>query len=105
MTYRTDRKTGLPIIDKADGDRLDYPFNFTELLAPVQDEIDTAAPDGFAFVVTGATLMSQQASKYIATAVVEGGTAGVDASVQCTIKTKGGRIFERTILLSIKERM
>ena len=39
--YSIDKCTKLPIIDKADGETLDYPFNFTELLQDVDDKIAT----------------------------------------------------------------
>lgn len=103
--YSIDRATGLPIIDKADGDTLDYPFNFVELLAPDKDEIDLLANDSVRFTVAGAVLDSQIADKYVATAMISGGLAGATASVQCDIRTKAGRRFERTILIRIVERM
>lgn len=102
--YSIDKSTKLPIIDKADGETLDYPFNFTELLQDVDDKIATTTGTSVAFTLDpGITLVSQQNDDYIAAPLISGGTIGAKHSVRCTITTQAGRVFERTILLNIKE--
>lgn len=86
---------GLPTIQKAASERLDYPFDFTNLLAG--DTIaahEVIAQNGItcdATLVTGA----------IVAAWVLGGTAGQKYTVACKVTGASGRIFERTIVLDV----
>lgn len=102
--YTTDIKTGLPIIDKGDGETLDYPFDFTEMLTDVNDKIANTTGVAVSYLLSaGLTLESQQNTDYVASPLIAGGTIGKKESVRCTITTLAGRVFERTILLNIKE--
>ena len=102
--YTTDIKTGLPIIDKGDGETLDYPFDFTEMLTDVDDKIANTTGSAVSYLLSaGLSLVSQQNTDYVASPLIAGGTIGAKASVRCTITTLAGRIFERTILINIKE--
>lgn len=102
--YSIDKSTKLPIIDKGDGETLDYPFDFTELLTDVDDKIANTTGSAVNYLLSaGLSLVSQQNTDYVASPLISGGTIGTKASVRCTITTLDGRVFERTILLNIKE--
>lgn len=103
--YGVDRETGLPCIDKGDGETLDYPFDFTDFLGDVSDTI-SSAPGSVTYALTGGiTLASQQNTTLIASPFISGGVAGTKCKVTCTITTTAGRVVERSIVLNIKEYM
>lgn len=78
--------------------KLDYSIDWSEWL-PTGDAISTAT-----WTVTGATLVSSSTASGIATAWIEGGTEGTDATATCRVTTTAGRIDERTIRIQIRGR-
>lgn len=102
--YSIDKKTGLPIIDKTLGEQLDYPFDFTDLLAEIEDTI-SALPGSVTFTVTeGLTLVAQSQTDYLAVPLIGGGTVGRAGKVTCRMQTAvGNRVFERSILINVVE--
>lgn len=100
--YSIDKKTGLPIIDKTLGEQLDYPFNFTDLLAEIEDTISTATGSVTFTMTEGLTLVAQSQNDYYAVPLIAGGTLGKAGMVTCRVHSAtGNRIFERSILINI----
>lgn len=95
-TYTTDSH-GLPVIDKAAAATLDYSFDWSAYLAPLNDTIT-------AHLVTmpaGLTKESEIEIDGVVTAWIAGGKAGNTYPVRCRITTAAGRIDERTVMLRI----
>lgn len=97
MSYTKD-KAGLPVIDKASSEELDYSIDFTKLLADSSDSIisyDVIADQGV-------TISSHSVSGAIVIAWASGGQPGCQYKITFNIATSGGRKFSRTIKLNIK---
>lgn len=88
-------------ISKSPGDILDYPFNWgTNWLAEIVDTITshTITPEA------GITCDSSSVVGDTVVAWISGGTAGTTYRVTCQIVTAGGRTFQQSIYIKIKER-
>lgn len=81
--------------------KLDYSIDWSSWL-PAGDTIASVA-----WTATGATVCGSPAPSVasgIATVWIEGGTDGTTATVVCQVTTTAGRIDERTIRLTVRER-
>lgn len=103
-TY-TQETPGKPTIEKDPNAVLDYPFDWTEYLAPLDDAIVSAT------FILETPLTADDARQVlspdgrIAVVWVEaGGVAGKTYRVTCRITTAEGRIDDRSIFLKIKEK-
>lgn len=97
---RTLEANAMAWIDKDPNDVADYAVDWTRWLAG--DTIDTSEFS----IVSGASLVVESSSHTdtIATVWLSGGAAGSRAQVLNRITTAGGRTFDKTITLDIKER-
>lgn len=80
-------------------DVLDYPVSWAEVMAADSDTIQTVTwtiPDDL-------TLESQSNSTTVAVAWISGGEAGTRYEIGCRIQTVGGRTYDRTIELVVRE--
>jgi len=93
-------KGGKPTIVKDPNATLDYTFNWSDWLDQVSDTIASVV------WVVGSPLVktSESFSALAATVWVSGGVVGTTIPITCRITTLGGRIDDRTIQLTIKER-
>lgn len=95
--------SGMPTIDKDPDAVLDYPFDWSDYLAPIADTIVSAV-----FVVDGTpgglVVVSSSNDATSATAIVSGGVLGQRERLTCRITTAGGRVDDRSVYLRIKER-
>lgn len=81
--------------------KLDYSIDWSSWL-PAGDTISAVA-----WTATGVTVSASPAPSHasgIATVWLEGGTKGEDATVTCRVTTTAGRIDDRTIRISVRER-
>lgn len=98
-TYYVDLKKKV-FIDKDPGSRLDYPFNWSKWLNPLNDTIQSAT-----FTVNGGcTVDLVEFDALMATAWVRDGTPLAQAALTCRIVTVGGRIEEHTVYLNITQK-
>lgn len=91
-----------PLIEKDPDATLDYPFDWTQYLAPITDTITDAE-----FILETPLVLDRHEldpTGKIAVAWVSGGTVGETHRVTCRITTAEGRIDDRSIFLKIKER-
>lgn len=94
-TYRMEN--GLPTIDKAPAECLDYTFEFADALAGDTITAHTVKVDGVA-------KEDEARAGSAITVWVAGGMHGVPARIRCTADTAGGRRLERCIVLKIADR-
>lgn len=80
-------------------DVLDYPIDWSDVLALDEDTISTVT---WTFPA-GITKVSQTEDDTVAVAWISGGTDGVRYSIGCRIQTAGGRIYDRTFELSVRQ--
>lgn len=79
---------------------VDYTFDWTAYLTPINDVISTVT-----WVLgTGLTKVSQSNTTMTATAFISGGTVGDTLTITCRITTAGGRVDDRSATLTIVER-
>jgi hypothetical protein len=78
---------------------LDYSFDWALWLEEAQDTLSSADITAIGSVV----IDSQSLTGSVATAIVSGGTVGIEAGLRCRILTAGGRIDERSLMLVIRE--
>ena len=79
---------------------LDYTFDWEDFL---EDQSDTISSATF-IVPTGLTKTNESTTDTTATVWLSGGTVGTKYSVVCRITTVGGRIDDRTIEITIREK-
>lgn len=93
---------GRPIIDKDPNALLDYIFDWTQYLAPIQDfitELEFLVDSTSGIVIDHFTSNSTGGTVWIS-----GGTDGQVGTVTCRITTNAGRIDDRSIFLNITQR-
>lgn len=91
---------GKPTIKKDPNSRLDYPFDWSEWLAEINDTIASVT-----WVIDASlTQYSSSFTAVTATIFVTGGTVSTTVPITCRITTVGGRIEDRTIYLKIVQR-
>ncbi len=91
-----------PLIEKDPDATLDYPFDWTQYLAPLTDTITAAE-----FILELPLVLDRQilnSEGTIAVAWISGGTVGETHRATCRITTAEGRVDDRSIFLKIKER-
>ena len=84
---------------------LDYPFNWADWLAGIEDtyashEFVIANPEGAAQPLA---VVSSSEDAGVITAFVSGGTLGLTHGLTCRITTNGGRVDDRTLFFKIKD--
>lgn len=100
--------TGKPVITKDPDANLDYTFDWSEWLAPIDDTIlsgnatiSTIAGDLLPANITQQAVTGNSTG---VTAWVDGGTVGNQYTVDCHIETVEGRQDDRRIYITIKDR-
>lgn len=83
---------------KSPGSLLDYGIDWTELL----EEGETV--DSADWSISGATLAQNRIDGNVTVAWVDGGESGYKAKLTCKMTTSVGRIYERTILIPVRQR-
>lgn len=79
-------------------------LDFTlDLTAPLTLDADTITA-ATVTAVTGIVLDSDTSTDTTVTAWLSGGTSGVDYPVTYTVDTAGGRTYERTIIIRVRNR-
>lgn len=87
----------LATYEKDPSDVLDYQIDWTDEMNDVSDTISSSS-----WTVSGATRDSQSNTTLLAKVWISGGSAGSTATATNTIVTAGGRTYERSITLVIK---
>lgn len=101
-SYELDSR-GRSVIPKDPSATLDFPFDWSEWLADINDTIFLV--DFIVDEVNGLVLESQSNTDTTATAWVSGGNAGVKAAfITCHIVTINGRKDDRSVYVKIKDR-
>ena len=90
--------SGRAVIEKDPNDVLDYTVDWVNILTPISDTIVSQQ-----IVTTGVTVNSSSFATTKQTAWIAGGTVGERVQVTYRIVTAGGRTFDRSIYLKIKE--
>lgn len=87
------------VINKDPDSVLDYSFDWSEWLAPVNDQILSFTMTAVGVTFTALPIDPDRPN--VATAMVAGGTPYHDASLTCRITTEGGRVEDATIYFAI----
>ena len=87
-------------LTKDPNSRLDYWWDWTDWLAPLSDEIEAAQVLGD----HGLTVETVEYDTKTVKAFISGGTVGAVAMATCRITTLAGRVEDRSIFLTIKEK-
>lgn len=93
------RPPGQPTHYKTPNEHLDYPWDFSDVLDPINDTIDS-------FTITLETGLDRYATDYsddkrVVAFISAGGTVGEIKSAVAQIVTEAGRIFERQRWIAI----
>lgn len=80
-------------------DVLDYSIDFSAIL---EADVDTIASVVWTFPA-GLTKDSQGEDAGVAVVWISGGTAGTRYEIGCRLTTVGGRVYDRTAELSVRE--
>lgn len=84
--------------EKDPDDTRDYPQNFViDLDGDTIDDVTFLLPDGL-------TSVSSSNTTTTATIFVSGGSAGSIYRITCRVETAGGRTFDRTVRVRVRER-
>lgn len=81
-------------------DVLDYSLDFSAVLDEDADTIDSVA---WTISPSGLTKDSQSEAAGIATVWLSGGAAATRYTIGCRLVTAGGRTYDRTVSLSVRQ--